>query len=243
MMIRRSAAVAVAVTLQQLIAGKSSGWTADQELVLDALRRSKTSLGQASDEELGAYARSLEPEQLHGVASNVKGIFHEMLVARAENLDGDAVTASLFDAANHPGADIEFSIEGDVIREVQLKAVEHPSTIVEHFARYPDIDVMATSEVYAASGGAFAGRLSNSKVSNDEITALTRETIENLAGESLGDLVQDGVVTSLLVSGALQARAALSGQAVDARQVRSMLELAGIGAGTALTMDVLLNLV
>jgi hypothetical protein len=240
---RRSAAVAVAVTLQQLVSGKNSGWTDDQELVLDALRRSKASLGQASDEELGAYTRNLAPEQLHGVSSNVKGIFHEMLVAQAENLDGDTVSAQLIGATNHPGADIEFSIEGIVIHEVQLKAVQDPSSILEHFARYPDIDVIATSEVFAASGDAFTGRLFDSNISNDKITDITRKTLEGLAGESLGDIIQDGVVTSILVSGALQAKAALTGQVMDAQQIRSMLELAGIGAGTALTMEVLLNLI
>ncbi|MEH6728829.1 MAG: hypothetical protein V7703_22005, partial [Hyphomicrobiales bacterium] len=69
-----------------------------------------------------------------------------------------------------------------------------------------------------------------------------RKTLEDLAGESLGDLIQDGVLTSVLVGGALQAKAALTGQVVDARQLRSMLELAGIGAGTALTIEALLNL-
>lgn len=239
----RSAAVAIAVTLQQLVAGKVSGWTTDQELVLDALRRSKTSLSQATDHELGAYVRGMDPDQLRGVASNVKGIFHEFLVAQAENLDGDEVTAQLFDATNHPGADIEFWIEDSVIHEVQLKAVQDPSAIVEHFARYPDTDVMVTSEAFAASGDAFAGRIFNSNISNDDITDLTRKTLEDLAGENLGDLIQDGVITSVLVGGALQAKAALTGQMIDARQLRSMLELAGIGAGTALTMDVLLNLI
>ncbi|WP_299845291.1 hypothetical protein [uncultured Jannaschia sp.] len=242
-MIHRSAAVAVAVTLQQLATGRTSGWTEDQSLVLDALRRSKSSLTQASDAELGAYLRNLSPEQLGGVASNVKGIFHEMLVAQAENMDGDLETASLFEATNQPGADLEFWIEGDLVREVQLKAVQDPASIVEAFSRYPDIDVMATSEVYQAMGGMFAGRLFDSGVSNAEISNQTRETLEALAGESLGDLIQDGVVTSSLVNGALLASAALSGQGTDAGQIRSMLELAGIGAGTALTMDVLLNLV
>lgn len=243
MRVRRSAAVAVAVTLHQLAEGKISGWTADQELVLDALRRSKSSLDRASYEVLGAYVRELAPEQLHGVASNVKGIFHEMLVAQVENLDGDTITAHLFEATNHPGADIEFLMEDGTVREVQLKAVQHPSQIVEHFARYPDTDVMVTSEVFALSDDTFAGRLFDSKVSNEEITDLTRQTLEDLAGESISDLIRDGVVTSVLVSGALQAKAVLSGQAVDAQQVRSMLELAGIGAATALTMDALLNLI
>lgn len=242
-MIRRSAAVAVAVTLQQLAAGNASGWTADQLLVLAALRRSKTSLEQASDAELGTYVRGLAPVQLRGVASNVKGIFHELLVAQAENLDGDGETARLFEATNHPGADIEFSIDGDVVQALQLKAVQDPATILEHFARYPDVDVMATSEVYSTMGGFNTERLFDSGVSNIEISEATRATLEDLAGESLGDLIQDGMVTSTLVSGALMARAALTGRAVDAQQVRSALELAGIGAGTAMTMDALLNLV
>lgn len=241
--IRRSAAVAVAVTFQQLVAGKAFGWTDDQKLVLDALRRSKTLLGQASDEELGTYIRSLTPEQSHGVASNVKGILHEMLVAQAENLDGDSMTARLFEATNHPGADIEFSIEGEVIHEIQLKAVQDPSAIISHFSKYPDTDVMVTSEVFLTTGDKFSGRLFDSKISNDEIAELTRGTLEDLAGESLGDFIQDGMVTSVLIGGALQAKAALTGQVVDRRQIRSMLEVAGIGAGTALTMDVLLNLV
>lgn len=243
MRVRRSAAVAVAVTLHQLIENKISGWTADQELVLDALRRSKSSLDEASCEALGDYIRGLASEQLHGVASNVKGIFHEMLVARAENLDSDTVTANLFEATNHPGADIEFLMEDGTVHEVQLKAVQHPSQIVEHFARYPDTDVMATSEVFAVSGDAFAGRLFDSEVSNEKITNLTRQTLEDLAGERIGDLIRDGIVTSILVGGALQAKAALSGQAVDAQQIRSMLELAGVSAATALTMDALLNLI
>ena len=242
-MTRRSASVAIAVTLQQLADGKRSGWMADQELVLQALRRSKASLADATDGELGTYVRDLSPERLQGVASNVKGIFHEMLVERAENLDGDAVTAALFEATNHPGADIEFSINGGVVREVQLKAVQDPAAIVEHFSRYPDVDVMATSEAYAAAGSDLGGRLFDSGISSAEITGLTRETLEDLAGEGLCDLVQDGVVTSVLLGGALQAKAALQGRTIDAKQIRSTLELAGIAGGTALTMDVLLNLI
>ena len=173
----------------------------------------------------------------------MKGILHEMLVARAENLDGDTVTAALFEATNHPGTDIEFLIDGSVIREVQLKAVQDPAAILEHFSRYPDVDVMVTSETYAAMGSDLGGRLLDSGIGNAEITELTRETLEDLAGEGLGDLVQDGVVTSVLLGGALQAKAVLQGRTIDARQVRSTLELAGIAGGTALTMDVLLNLI
>lgn len=241
-MIRRSAAVTVAVTIHQLIAGKIGGWTADQKLVLDALRRSTSRLHDASDAELGDYLRQMSPDQVQGIASNVKGILHEMLVMQAENVDGDEIVARIFEATNHPGSDLEFVMDGDIVGEVQLKAVQDPSTIIKHFARYPDIDVLATSEVFRALGGAFGDRVADSGISNVEITQLSRETLEELAGESLGDLAQDGVMTSVLVAGAIQAKAALSGRQIDRRQVRSTLELAGIGAATAVTVHALLNL-
>ena len=65
-MIRRSAAVAVAATLHQLIAGKTAGWTPDQEMVLDALRRSKVSLHDATDGELATVLpRAASTETLY----------------------------------------------------------------------------------------------------------------------------------------------------------------------------------
>lgn len=157
-MTHRSAAVAIAVTIGLLAGGQRSGWTEDQELVLDALRRSTGSLQDAPEAELADYLVNLSPEQMRGVVSNVKGIFHEMLVARAENTDGDEVSANLFDAINHPGADIEFVMDGNVIREVQLKAVQTQAAIIEHFDRYPTTDVLATSEVTALLAGAFGER-------------------------------------------------------------------------------------
>ena len=80
-------------------------------------------------------------------------------------------------------------------------------------------------------------------ISNEELSKATRDTLEHLAGEDLGDVLQDGVVTSLLVGGALQARAILAGQTIEAREVRSTLELMGVAAGTAFTVDVLLGLI
>ena len=239
----RSAAVAVAVTLQQLLAGKTSGWTEDQALVLEALRRANPGLAGASEAELGAYLRWMGPEQLQGLASNVKGILHEMLFVRAQNLDGDAISARLFERANHPGADVEFTLDGEVVREVQLKAMQIPAGILEHFDRYPDIDVVATSEVFAAFGPAYAARVADSGVSNAEITGLTKEVLDDLAHAGLLDLVENGAAASLLAVGAVQARAALDGRTVDGTQVRSALELAGIGAAAALAMEALLNLV
>ena len=90
--------------------------------MLDALRRSSAGLTDASPAELRAYVIDLEPEALKGVLRNVKGIYHELLFAHAENVDGDAVAAQLFEATNHAGADVEFYVDGDSVGVVQLKA-------------------------------------------------------------------------------------------------------------------------
>ncbi len=241
-MIRRSAAVVIAVTLGQLAAGRRSGWTEDQELVIRALRRSAESLHYADMDDLSAYLAELSPDQMRGVVSNVKGIFHEMLIKRAEDADGDEVTAALFEATNHPGADIEFLVDGEVIREVQVKAVQSPAAIIEHFSRYPETEVMATREVTALLDGAFGSRLHDSGFSNAEITKETRETLEELAGENIGDFLSDGALTSPLLGGAIVARAILAGGQASRENARSFIELAGIGVGTAVTVEAVLGL-
>jgi len=176
---------------------------------LDALRRSTNALNTDDENALAAYLSALGPNQLRGVVSNVKGIFHELLVERAENLDGDGITARLFQKTNHLGADIEFVIDGGVVREMQLKAVQSPASIIEHLSRYPDTDVLATSEVTALLGRVFGGNVSDSGFSNEEIRRKTQEALEELSGESLGDFIQDGFITSSLLTGAIAADAGL----------------------------------
>ena len=242
-MIRRSVAIAIAVTFQQLIEGKTGDWSFDQQLVLEAIRRSRNDLTQATDAEIGDYLRGFDEAGLQGVTSNVKGIYHELLVAHLENTDGDGAVARLFEETNHPGADIEFFVDGTVVREAQLKAVQDPASIIEHFSKYPDIDVLVTTEVFESLKEDFQSQLETTGFSNAELTHTTRSTLEQLAGDDLGDVMQDAAVTSLLVGGALQAKAILSGHSVEPREVRSTLELLGVGAGTAFTVDALLNLV
>ncbi len=242
-MTHRSAVVAIAVTIQQLIEGKTSGWSFDQQLVLEAIRRSTGDLAQATDAQIGEYLRGFDQAGLQGITNNVKGIYHELLVEHLENTDDDVVVAQLFAETNHPGADIEFIVNGEVIQQIQLKAVQDPASIIEHFSKYPDINVRATTEVFEALKGQYEDQLETTGLSNADLTQVTRDTLEQVAGQDLGDVIQDGVVTSLLVGGALQAKAILAGQKTEAREVSSTLELLGIGAGTALTVDALLNLV
>lgn len=203
--------------------------------MLQALRRSTRALQAASPQELSDYLNSLSPEQLRGVASNVKGIYHELLFVQAENSDWDSVTARLKEQTNHPGGDVEFIVDGDMIGEVQLKAVTSETEVLEHLARYPDIDIRVTGEVAARMPG-----IKSSGFLNDELTRDVYDRLSELQGNGLIDEVGEGLATSSLVSSAILASKAIRGEHLSGSQLRSFLIDAGIGATAATVLDVLL---
>ena len=229
----RSAAVVVAVTLQRLARADTQDWAPEEAMVLDALRRSKGVLSNASDAELGDYVASLDPTQLRGVVSNVKGIYHEMLFAAGHNSDGEEVFAELADQANQPGWDVEFSIAGQVIDQVQLKAVASPEQILRHIERYPDIEVFATSEVAALMPGVFDSGFSSMALEEDVAAVLAE-----IEGEvSLSDSAELSAVVSL----ALSARAVLMAGRVEPRVFRAALADMGVGLTAAVTLEAMLG--
>lgn len=77
-----------------LILNKASESKIDP-LVLEAFRRSDSSLAGASVEEISVYLSGYGPEQMSGIINNVKGIYHEIAFVTAENADGDLVFAKL----------------------------------------------------------------------------------------------------------------------------------------------------
>lgn len=116
--------------------------------VLDAIRRSSHELNGATNEEIAAHVQAMSPQQLVGFKNNIKGIAHEIQYARAENSDGDEYIVELFEETNHSGADIRLinTLTGDV-QELQLKATAYGAYVESHFERYPEIALLATSEV------------------------------------------------------------------------------------------------
>lgn len=231
----RSAAVVVAVTLQRLVSDPDRDWSVEEALVLDALRRSATRLNAATDRELSAYVAALDPDQLRGVVANVKGIYHELLFVHAENIDADAVTARVMEATNHPGADVEFVVEGEVIRVVQLKAVAAPEAILEHLARYPGIEVLATVEVAGAAG------VGDSGFSNAALTGDVDRVVRDLSRDTLRAALVEGAATSGLVSAAIAAAQMLRGGPGDRDRVARICADLGLGVVTATALDVLLD--
>ena len=142
------------------------------------------------------YVSGLSDAQLDGLISNVKGIYHEFLFVAAENADGDAYSAALFEETNYPGADVLITNEltGEV-QSVQLKATQYRSYIREHQERYAEFQVYATEEV--------AGdEISSSGFTNEQITEDTETVIDALRdGDSA---IDDAMATSALLALAYQ---------------------------------------
>lgn len=232
----RSAAVVLAVTLQRLMEDATRFWSVEEQLVLEALRRSANELNNASPAELKDYVANLDPEALQGVLRNVKGIYHELLFAHAENVDGDEVAAQLFEATNRAGADVEFYVDDDSIGVVQLKAVESASHITEHLTRYPDIEVRATEEV--ASG---FPDIESSGFSNAALTDAVGDTTNDLHGDSFSTEAAEGLATSALVTAAFTAKQALRQESVSKAHLKSALGDAATGGVAAIVLDVLIG--
>ena len=128
----RLASVVIAVCIERLMSNRIRHWTLEEDLVLQALRLAIPDLSGADITELSSYLRHSNEAQMRGVLATTKGKYHELIVARAENTDGDEISARIFEDLNHPGSDIEFIVDGQVIEAVQLKAVVSESLIIEH---------------------------------------------------------------------------------------------------------------
>ena len=181
----------------------------DEALVIEALRRSNNSLSEANLTELGDYLSSMEPEQLKGLGSNIKGIFHELKYVECINSEDNGITAEVFGDTNHAGADVllKDSATDAVIGEVQLKATDSASYVSEHLKRYPDIDVAATSEVAECMDG-----VQNTGISNEEISQAVKDQFDQVGDLSTQAQIGDSVATSGLLSAALRASEVISGK-------------------------------
>ena len=206
----------------------------EESLILEAFQRSAKRFEEASIEEIREYITNLDPNQITGWISNAKGIYHELLWAKKENIDGDNLTARLFEETNHPGSDIEFIIDGNVVKEVQFKAVSNPESIADHFEKYPDIQVYATSEVATKVKDIFE----NVKDSGFSLEEINKQTNEFIFPEN-SDMVPDaeaGAAIGFFIA-ALKNR---KGSKSFKKKVRESLKLWTVGASTAVVLEYLL---
>ena len=173
--------------------------------------------------------------EFRGLVSLVKGKYREILFTRAENLDGDEVSALMKEALNHPGSDVEFLIDGEVISEVQLKAVKDPAAIFSHFEKYPDVPVYATSEIANRMDG-----VNSSNFSNDDLQQRVEERLNELKEEGIINEVSDGLLTSALVTALISVASVLRGKNISRGELIEGLKDLGTATVTATVMDTLL---
>ncbi len=169
-------------------------FTSAEQDILDAIRRSSGDLSEMSNEEIAQHVQSLSPAQLQGFKNNVKGIAHELKFARQENSDGDEFRVELFEATNHLGADIQLiNVETGEIREFQLKATSYGAYLEDHFEKYEEIPLMATSEV-AAQQGVQSSEISNQQLS-DDFDSTTEKLADGTESEVLDTVAFAGLVS------------------------------------------------
>ncbi len=158
--------VGTTILINLLSSGEHDFSEAEQD-ILDAIRRSSRDMKHMSNEEIATYFQSLSPEQLQGFKNNVKGIAHELRYARLENSDADEFRVELFEATNHPGADVRIiNAETGEVREYQLKATSYGDYVETHLERYETTPVMTTSEI-ANKLGFESTNVSNQQLSED----------------------------------------------------------------------------
>ncbi len=225
----------VPAVILKLLSSEAYEFTGDELLVLEALRRSDNSLREASAEQIAEYLQRYSPIQLQGIIINVKGIFHELKFVEAENIDGDCVTADVFELTNHPGADVRLTnSETGETYDIQLKATSSTAYVGEHQSQYPDIELLTTSEVASKILG-----VNSSGFSNAEMTESVAETMEELSRES--HYVESSAQTSGLISAALNVKSVLSGQQKTSTAAIKTLEDIGIAGASAAIIEIIVG--
>ena len=206
----------------------------ESQLVLFALRRSDPDLANASEAELSAYLDDYDPEQLKGIANNVKGIYHEQLWVEQYNANHETTRAEIFGATNHAGADVRIIDvnTGEVVAEYQLKATDNVTYVNEHIIRYPDVEVILTDEVAARVEGVQAsGNL------NADLSQTVDSDIDALAGNSIDDRVLESGGLAATVATGQELVEMLQGRREFPKAVGEVVKKAGTaGAATAIAV-------
>lgn len=184
-------------------------FTLAEQDMLDAIRRSSNDLSEMTNEEIAEHVQAFSPAELQGFKNNVKGIAHELQFARAENSDGDEFRVELFEATNHPGADVQvINVETGEIREFQLKATSYGAYVEAHFEKYEDTPAMTTSEVAEEYGFTSTG------ISNEQLSRDFDSTTEKLASDAEPEIL-DTIAFAGIVSLARNVRVLLDGSVLS----------------------------
>lgn len=186
--------------LAKLTFGDLETLNADDELVLQALRRAVPDTQTMSLDDIQDYLQEFDEDQLVGLANNVKGILHEIQFVQIENEDGDEVSAALFTDTNHPDTDVILTNEetGETIA-VQLKATNSESYVNDWIENHEDGEILVTEEIAEKMG------LESTELFNEEVTADVSEFIAKMIklenNDSLWDYFPSLPAISIAIAG------------------------------------------
>lgn len=218
----------ISATLMKLMVSDLPSFSVDEQLVLQALRRSKNSLADASELELSNYVQALSIDQITGLKNNVKGIYHEFAFQQRENTDGDEYIVELFENTNHTGADVRIiNIETGSISEVQLKATNYASYVRKHNEKFENIKVITTSEIAEESPEWSSSGLSNEKVTSDTTSTL------NILNQGPDTDVLESMGVAAMVTLAANAKSMLKGETLSVQAKEQIIKDGVVAAGVA----------
>lgn len=146
---------------------------------IGAIKDRMPELQSASIEQIAEHMRDYEPAQLLGIENLIKGKLFERLTAQHENTDSDLWQAAMHDDESYPGSDIILTNTdtGETI-ELSLKATFSQAYVEQSLLRYPDVQIMTTSEV----AGRFVDdeRVVAGEFSNEYLQTVTQENFDAL---------------------------------------------------------------
>jgi len=176
------------------------------QMFLESIRELYPDLQSASVAEISDRFSAYTEEQMNGVTSQVKGTLHEHMVAAAENSDGDAWIAKMFDSPYHPSTDLLYTnTDTGETFELSLKATDSTSYIEHALSRYPHDPIAVTNEVSEKFSD--DPRVSASGVSLEHLNEVTNDNFDELLKQQPSMEVR--VVEGVLVGSAISATIAL----------------------------------
>ena len=127
-------------------------------------------------------------------------------------------------------------MNGEVISQVQLKAVKSKELVLEHFEKYPNIEVYATSEIASELDGVV-----ESGFSNEELEASVHEFAEQFGFEDLLVKTAKGFALGTMASLAIAVALAIREKRISKHDVKQAIQDGYFTAAFGALIDFVIN--
>ena len=165
----------IQLVLNRIRLGENNNFTPQEQIIIDAIKRSDNDLNDASIVDISETLKSYEDSSIPSLVSNIKGIVHEYEFVEIENEDGDLIFASLYKDTNHPGYDVKmFNAETGEKWDIQLKATDHQSYVQDWIDKHPDGEIQVTDEIAEKMG------LKSTGISNEDLTVRVNDFVDRM---------------------------------------------------------------